>query len=529
MTRLESTTPDTPAASLAADQAVAIPIGFDNGHFATGHLMDDIRGRSVRGGAVTLASQAVKFILQFGSTMVLARLLSPGDFGLIAMVTAVTGFVEIFKDAGLSVATIQREHVNHDQVSTLFWINVLLSIVVMFVVIASGPAIAWFYGESRLITITAALATAFIFSGLTVQHQALMRRQMRFKELAIVDILSMAAGIFIAIFMSLQGLGYWSLVGMTIACAAANCVLVWLRCGWRPGAPSLRSGVADMLRFGGGLTGFSFLNYFTRNADSIIIGYALGGPSLGVYSKAYGLLMMPMRQINGPIDSVILPTLSRLRFEPDRYRSAFLRAVSMLSFVGIPIVAFLFVVADEIVYIILGSQWEGAAAVFRCLMPAALLGTINVAPGWLCVSLGRTKVPLIWSAISAPISIVAFLIGAYWGIIGVAVGFSISWCGLFTLFVAMACRHSPVTFLQTAGCLLMPLVAAFFAVFISLLFVQLTADLRFSVLGSVLVNLGIFATVYFSLFAFLPSGRVRLNWLWRDGFKALVAPKSQEI
>lgn len=498
-------------------------------HFGTDHLMADLEGRSVRGGAVTMSAQAVKLALQMFSTMVLARLLTPADFGLVAMVTAVVGFVSMFKDAGLSTATVQREQITHAQVSTLFWINVALSLTVMLGVIALAPAIAWFYNEPRLLNITFALAGTFIFGGITAQHQALLRRQMRFKALATIEVLSMIGGISVAIIMAWQRLGYWSLVGMAAGNAVTNCAVVWAISKWRPGWPVRNSDVGTMLRFGGGLTGFSFLNYFTRNADNVVIGYTLGGGQLGIYAKAYGLLMMPIQQINGPVDSVMVPSLSRLQNDPERYQRVFFRAIGMLAFVGMPMVAYLFVVADDVVSILLGAGWEGAATVFRLLSPAALLGTVNVAPGWLCNSRGRAKIQVIWASISAPITVTAFLCGSRWGITGVAAGFSISWCLLFILLAVMACHRSPVSFAKLAACLSVPLTAAISSAAVCLMISQWGYLTRGSIFGNLISNFVFFSVFYLMVSVSLPSGRLHLLYLWRGGFSALTLPKNQEI
>jgi PST family polysaccharide transporter len=374
------------------------PKSAHNRHFRTDHLMSDLKGRSIRGGAVTLSSQALKFILNAGSTAVLARLLTPADFGLIAMVAAFTGFVALFRDLGLSTATVQRVEITHDQVSTLFWINVAMSVVLMLVAAALAPAIAWFYGEPRLTWIMLAIAATFPFGGLSAQHTALMRRQMRFTSLATVEVVSLVVGIAVAVVMAWRGLSYWSLVAMGAASGATTMVMCWLLSGWRPDLPRRGSGVMPMLTFGGGLTGFNILNYFTRNADNVIIGFALGSGPLGIYSKAYNLLMMPIRQFNAPIGAVMQPAPSRLQHDPVRYQRAYLRAVSMLAFVGMPLVAFLFVAADDVVRVFLGPGWDGAVPVFRLLAPAALLGTINVAPGWLCTTLGRSRVQVNWAS-----------------------------------------------------------------------------------------------------------------------------------
>lgn len=496
-------------------------------YFTTDHLLADLKGRSVRAGVVTLSSQAAMFVLQIGSTAVLARLLTPGDFGLIAMVTAITGFVAMFKDAGLSMATVQRERITHAQVSTLFWINVALSIAVMLCVAALAPAIAWFYGEPRLNGITFALAATFIFGGLTVQHQALLRRQMRFRALAIIDVSSLLAGIATAIIMAIAGFGYWSLVGMTAGTTVANCLFVWLASGWRPGPAVRGSGVRSMLAFGGGLTGFNVLNYFTRNADNIIIGYFLGSGPLGIYSRAYNLLMMPIRQFNVPVTSVMVPALSRLQDDPQRYRRAYLRAIGTLAFVGMPLVAFLFVVADEVVRILLGPGWEEAATIFRWLAPAAMLGAINVAPGWLCVTFGRAKVQVLWAAISAPVMVAGFMVGAMWGILGVAAAFSITWCIMFLVFVAMACRSSPVTFGQVMLAVIPSLGISIVAAAGTLLLVRLMLSDDPSLAVRILTSAIFFASMVLAMILILPSGRHRLTSLWTDGWRAFL-PRTNE-
>lgn len=508
---------------------VPLPGRDANQHLSTDHLMGDLKGRSVRGGAITVVAQALKFVLHLGSTMVLARLLDPTDFGLLAMVLAITGFVEMFKDAGLTMATIQRKDITQDQVSTLFWINVALSAAMVIVVSALAPLIAAFYSEPRLLHITLALAGLMIFGGLTAQHQALLRRQMRFKASAIIQIISMATGIAVAITMALMGFGYWALVGNIAGMVFANAVLVWILCDWRPGPPKRGTGVGSMLRFGGGLMTFNLFNYFTRNADNVIIGFALGSASLGIYSKAYNLLMLPIRQINAPIASVMLPALSRLQDNPVRYRRAYLQAISALAMVGMPIVATAFVLADELVLVLLGSGWEAAANVFRWLAPAALLGTVNVAPGWLCVSLGRTGVQVRWAIISSPITVIGFLIGVQWGVVGVAAAFSITWCIGLYVFIAMACRNSPVSqrdlLTRLAPQLMASLLAAGFGLFIS----SLLPGGASSTLVRIAVVLPSMAVLYLATLWALPGSREQLTTLLRDGLRSAALPGRKAI
>jgi len=436
------TTPNTdnPSASVDATDKPA-----DN-FFDTEHLKADIKGRSVRGGAVAIGAQATKFLLLTVSAAILGRLLTPADFGLIAMVSVFTGFVNLFKDLGLSMATIQKKDITHQQVSNLFWVNIAMSCLLMGIVAAISPFVARFYGEPRLIPITIAIGCTFIFGGLIAQHTALMRRQMRFRILAIIEIVSLAAGIVAAIISALAGLSYWSLVIMTVMQGMTSVVMVWSQSHWRPGRPVRGSGVRPMLAFGGNLTGSNVLGYFSRNSDNVIIGYALGPASLGIYTKAYGLLTLPMIQFSMPLRSIMIPALSRLQDEPKQYRRFFLQVLSAILLITIPMVTFLFVSADEIVNIILGSQWAAAITAFRYLAPAAFLSAISFVPGWLFITTGRTGAQFRWALLSTPVTVIGFLIGVNWGINGVAASFSITYSAMFVLYIYWATRESPVRF-----------------------------------------------------------------------------------
>ncbi len=412
--------------------------------FDTEHLKADLKGRSVRGGAVTMAGQIVKLLLHTGSTAVLARLLTPKDFGLIAMVTAITGLVSMFKDMGLSMATVQKDEINHAQISTLFWVNVGLSFLIMLVTAALAPAIAWFYGEPRLIWITLALAGAFIFSGLSIQHQALLRRQMRFGTLAVIEITSIAVGIATAIIAAWRGTSYWALVLMQIATAIAFTIGVLFACRWRPGLPVRRCGVRSMLAFGGNLTGFNFLNYFARNMDNVLIGRFWGPGQLGLYSRAYGLLLFPIHQVTGPITAVAIPALSRLQDDPERYRQYYYRAINLIAFISIPLVMVMAALSDEIIMVLLGKQWIGAGIIFKVLALTAIFQPVLSTTGWVYISLGQTKRMMYWGLISVPVIIMSFIIGLPWGPVGVAASYAI--CVVLILFPCLwfAFRYSPL-------------------------------------------------------------------------------------
>ena len=412
--------------------------------FCTDHLMENLEHRSLRGGALTMIGQAAKLCLQVGSTAALARLLTPGDFGLVAMVATFTNFINLFKDLGLSLATVQRATITHNQVSALFWINVAVSAVLMMITVALAPVAAWFYGEPRLTGIMLAMAGTFLFGGLTAQHAALLQRQMRFAGLAGVDVTSMAAGGATAIVMSCLGFGYWALVGMGMVAPATYMILVWMFVPWRPTSPRGEQGIGSMLGFGGHLTGVSVLGYVAKNADNVLIGRYLGSAALGLYSRAYHLLLLPIHQINAPLAAVAIPALCRLQEDDDRDRRYYYTAISAIAWATMPLALGMAALADEIILLFLGPQWALAAEVFQVLAFAALLQPLVNTTGWIYVSLNQTARMLRFSSVSVPIFTAALVLGLSWGILGVARAYT-----LCSLVVAPFClwyayRHSPI-------------------------------------------------------------------------------------
>ena len=438
---------------------------------------------------------------------ILARLLTPEDFGLVAMVVVVVTFISAFKDMGLSMATVQRPEVTHGQVSTLFWVNVGLSGAVVVITMALAPVLAWFYKEPRLEQITLVLALTVVFGGLTVQHQALLRRQMRFGALAVVEIVSMVSALTVAVVMASSGFGYWSIVVMPIVREATITAGVWTACQWRPGPPVRRSGVRLMLAFGGYLTAFNLVNYFARNLDKMLIGWQFGAIALGFYSKAYQLLLLPMQQINAPLTTVAVPALSRLQDQFERYRAYYIRGGLLTTTIGMPIVAFLLMDADLAVLTILGNQWGESVPIFRALGPAALIGTFNVATGWVYISTGRTKRMFKWGMFGAAIVVIAYLIGLRWGTLGVAWSFSVSVIVLRLPSFVYCFRGTHMRLIDPVRAIWRPSTAAIIAAAIFYGFQQ-AIPMSLPGLARLAIDLAVYMTFYIILWVALPGGRV---------------------
>ena len=415
-------------------------------HFSTAHLMTNLRRRTVSSGFVTAASQCIQFVLTLGSTMILARLLEPQDFGLVAMVTTIVAFLRVFREAGLSTATVQREGITHAQVSNLFWINFGLSSVVSLVLIMLAPVVAWFYREPRLVSITFALGGTFLLTGSTVQHMALLNRQMRFKVIALIQVGSLMAGVVVGIGMAMLKFGYWSLVGFQLAIPFTTLVLAWSASRWRPQLPAPGSGTRPLISFGVNLAAGGFLWSLARGADCLLIGRYYGADPVGLYSRAGALLMRPLEQSMSPIEAVFVPTLSRLQEQPDRYRRAFLIIHEGIAMAGFLFGGILLALAHPLTLIVLGAKWEKVAVIFAAFTVSALFYPLTTATSWLFSSQGRGKDWLSASSILSVLTLCTFLAGMPFGPAGVAIAFSVS--GVFILLPIMyyiAGRTGPVT------------------------------------------------------------------------------------
>jgi O-antigen/teichoic acid export membrane protein len=398
---------------------------------AADHLRtDDVRAEvglhAARGGAVTMVSQGIRFGLVILSTAILGRLLTPHDYGLVGMVAIVMGFVALFKDLGLAAATIQREELSQREVSTLFWLNLGFSLGVAVLTAAVAPLVAWFFGEPRLTAVTMAYAVGFVFGGLAIQHEALLRRRMRFAALAGANLAALIVNAVVTVTLAWAGFGYWALVCGQLALGATYAVCLWSVCGWRPGRPGRLSEVGALLAFGRDLTGFTIINYFSRNLDNLLIGRVWGAVPLGFYAKAYQLLLLPLDQVNEPVTAVAVPALSRLGDDPERYRRAYLRLLEKVAMATMPLMAFMLASSDWIVRVVLGPQWGETAHIFMLLGISGLFQPVSNTTGWLLISQGRARHLAQWGLIGGCISVGAIVAGLPWGPTGVALSYSLA-------------------------------------------------------------------------------------------------------
>lgn len=356
--------------------------------------------------------------------MVLARLLTPKDFGLVGMVTAFTGVLTLFRDFGLSSAAIQRPTVTQEQLSTLFWINLLVGGVLAVLSVALAPFIAAFYHEPRLIGITDVLALGFLFNAAGVQHSALLQREMRFTALAVINTIGLIIGTAIAIGGARAGSGYWALVIMTVTMPLVSTVGFWIATAWIPGAPRRRSGIRSMVHFGGAITLNGLVAYIATNCDKILLGRFWGVDALGMYGRAYQLVNIPTDNLNQAAGEVAFSALSRLQDDPQRLKNYFLKGYSLVLALTVPITVACALFANDITLVLLGPKWIAGAPILRLLAPTILVFAIANPLFWLLSSLGLVKRSLKMSFVIAPVMVGSYLIGLPYGPQGVALAYS---------------------------------------------------------------------------------------------------------
>jgi O-antigen/teichoic acid export membrane protein len=380
---------------------------------------------ALRGSVVTGISQAVKIGLQLLSVVVLARLLVPEDFGLVAAVGPIVAFVALFQNLGLQQAVVQRPEIGQTELNRSFWIMAAVGLACTVAVVAASPAVAWFYRDPRMQGITIAAALPLLIGSMSGLPLSLLNRNLRFGRLALVDVASALLGFVAAAAGAWYGLGYWSLLIGSAVSAIGSLLAAWWWSRWLPGRPDFRID-RDIMSFGANLTGFNIVNFFSRNLDNILIGKYAGAVELGYYDRAYKLLLFPIQNIITPLSRVMIPLLSRVQADKPRFRELYLQTVWALAFATVPGIAALVITSDQVVALLFGQKWLPVAPIFAWLGLAGLMQGVGNTTGWVFICQGKTRPLFQWGVYSSLTTIAAFFLGLPWGATGVAAAYAIS-------------------------------------------------------------------------------------------------------
>ena len=390
----------------------------------TGTSVKDLRERAVTGALARVCAQSANLLLRVSSLAIFARLLEPKDFGLVGMVAVLTGVLNLFRDFGLSAATVQHASVTEEQSSTLFWINVLVGILLAVVASGLAPVVAAFYHEPRLYWVTIIMASSFVFNAAGIQHSARLQRQMRFTMLSVIDTGSWIVSTAVAIAVAKAGYGYWALVAMTVTLPLTATVAFWVVTTWMPRMPCRRAGIRSIVRFGSTITANGLIVYLASNFEKVLLGRFWGADAIGIYGRAYQLIRIPTDTLNGAIGEVAFSALSRLQDDASRLKSYFLKGYSLVLVLTLPATFACCVFADDMINVLLGQKWTNAAPIFRILTPTILVFAIANPLSWLLSAIGLVGRGVKMSLVIAPLMIVSYLVGLPYGPKGVAWAYS---------------------------------------------------------------------------------------------------------
>jgi PST family polysaccharide transporter len=339
---------------------------------------------------------------------------------------------------GFTEAIIQQREINDRQISTLFWVNLAMNTSIAVFFMAISPLIAWFYGEPRLKLVTVIMAIPILFTGLSTEHMALLKRKMRFHRIAANDVGAAVVSVCIAIAMASHGWGYWAIVARQVIVIVASAGGAWILCRWSPGWPSLGTNIKPMVRFAFSTYGNFCLTYFNRNLDKVLIGQFHGSQPLGYYDRAYHLSSILPNQLAVPLTSVAVATLSRLRDDPEKYVHYYARVLSMLAFISMPLSVVFTIIGRDLIILLLGPQWGEAGKIFCAFGPGIGMAILYGTHGWLHLSLGKADRWFRWGLIAFITTIIFYLIGLPFGALGVAVAYS----GSFYVLIGPALSYA---------------------------------------------------------------------------------------
>ena len=387
----------------------------------------ELRRLAVRGAAATVSAAALSLVAQVISTVILARLLTPDDFGVVTMVTTFTLLLMSFGVNGFHEVVIQRGEIDRYQASNLFWINCAAGLVLAIGFAAAGSLLARFYRNPLVTWVTVWMSPAIFLAAISVIHIALLKRAMRFAAVSANDVVGRAVNTAVAVLLALRGWGYWALVAGIVAQALSTTVGGWWLCRWIPSLPRRGVGTRAMLRFAAKVYGRFSANYFARNVDNLLVGWRFNAAALGFYKKAYDLFALSASQLTSPLHSVALAALSKLRQDPARFQRYLANSLGIIAFVGMAMGADLTLVGKEMVRLVLGPKWSESGRIFELFGPGIGIMLLYSTVGWIHLSIGKPGRWLRWTLVESAVTALLFVVALPWGPAGIAVAWSVSY------------------------------------------------------------------------------------------------------
>ncbi len=370
-----------------------------------------------RGIAWSGASKAISQLVGVLVSLALARLLTPKEFGLVAMVVVFTGFLHLTSDLGLSAALVQRTAIREEHRSTVFWCLVFTGLGLGALCFVLAPYVAAFYRAPELTPLVRVLALDLVLAPWVKTHYALLSREMRFRSIAIAESASVIVSSAAALTLAWLGHGVWALVGKSLIGTLVFAIALWRISSWRPALMWNWSALFGLMRYGRNLLGHDIVNFWAQQADDLLVGRRMGAAPLGLYTRAYNTMLLPVGEVGAVIGRVMFPALARLQNDDAEARRLYLRVVSATALLTFPVLAGLFVLADSFLLVAFGEHWTSAATVLRIYAVIGAYMAISNTVSWIYKSRGRTDWMLRWTLASSVVTVGAVVIGASYGTI----------------------------------------------------------------------------------------------------------------
>ncbi|NWK74513.1 lipopolysaccharide biosynthesis protein [Acinetobacter sp. SwsAc6] len=364
-------------------------------------------------------AQFIKILCQIMSLVVLARLIPPNEYGIMAMAGVIVALGFLFRDMGTSAALIQKETINENLKNAVFWLNVLTGGLLAVVICLLSPLAVSYFNEPKLLKVLMLLSLSFPITSLASSHLALMERDSNFKKIAYIESISSLLSTLFAIFAAYKGAGVYSLVVQSLMNALLSTLLIWKSSNWIPSLYGYKylKDIKQIIGFSGNLVAFNFINYFSRNADRYVIGHFMASTILGAYDLAYKIMLFPLQTLTFVVSRSMLPILSKHQNDTISFNDTYLKALSWITFISFPLMTGIMVLKDQFVAIVFGNQWSLVAGILWWLAPAGMLQSMNSTTGAVLTAKGKTNVLFYTGIMSAVIYVSGFLISVKYGII----------------------------------------------------------------------------------------------------------------
>ncbi|MGE5620957.1 MAG: MOP flippase family protein [archaeon] len=385
----------------------------------------------IKGIKWSAVSQFGRQMFQFFTTIILARLLTPVDIGLAGMALLVIGFLNVFKDFGTSAAIIQKKEVTDRLLSSLFWFNMFLGIVLSSLMFIFAGFLSFIFGDLRLFPLFQVLSLIFVINSFGVVIQALLERRLAFSIIARIEVISTIISSFIGICMAFSGFGVWSLVFQSLAASMVSSSLLLIKGGWKPSLSFAYHDAVSVLNYSSNLTGFNVFNYFVRNADNFLIGKFLGAKELGYYSLAYRIMLYPLQNLTAIIGRVMFPVFSKINEDNEHFKKVYVQMTSFIAICTFPLMMGIGVLSDKLIISFFGVQWADTAKILLFLAPVGLLQSVDATTGIIFQAKGKTNWLFIWGVITGVIFVPAYSVGLKWGVTGVACSYLVAYLLIF--------------------------------------------------------------------------------------------------